>query len=181
MKTILSQSFFDQIHGKLLKIYSSPLSHLVVAPMAFFVGYNILAVAAVLAAFVCLPVVKKHLPKTPPRLPKIVGVFLPFVSAFLSTLSSKPAQAQFFSKTKTLLNDFVASSGSTGISTSAKFIDSVILFIQLMLAMYVILGIVQSFNAMRSGDEWKDNAKLPAFVLFAGVVGDQLVGLITGK
>jgi hypothetical protein len=183
MKTILSQSFFDRIHGKLLKIYSSPLSYLVIAAMAFYVGYNVFAIATVLAAFVCLPVVKKHLPETPPRLPKIVVVFLPFISAFLGALSSRPAQAQFFTKTKNLITSFVASSGGagSGVTTSTQFIESVILFFQAILALYVIVGIIMTFNSMRNGDEWKDTAKMPMFVLLAGVVGDQIVGVISGK
>jgi hypothetical protein len=182
MKTILSQSFFDRIHEKLLKIYSSPPSYLVVAAMAFYVGYNIFAIAAVLAAFVCLPVVKKHLPQTPLRLPKIAGVLLPFISTFSGVLSSQPAQAQFFSKTKNLITSFVTSSGgAAGVTTSTTFIDSIILFFQAMLAIYVIVGIIMTFNSMRNGDEWKDTAKMPMFVLLAGVVGDQIVGVISGK
>jgi hypothetical protein len=150
--------------------------------MAFYVGYNVFAIAAVLAAFVCLPAIKNHLPKTPPRLPKVVGVLLPFVSAFLGTLSSQPAQAQFFSKTKNLITSFVSSSGgSAGVTTSNTFIDTVILFFQTILAVYVIVGIIMTFNSMRNGDEWKDTAKMPMFVLLAGVVGDQIVGVISGK
>jgi hypothetical protein len=88
-----------------------------------------------------------------------------------------PSHAQFFFKAETFLTTTLG--GSTGLgSTSANVIKLVMNTLRVMFVMYMLFGVVQVFQAVRQGEEWKDLARTPFFVMLAGTLGDVLVGAI---
>jgi hypothetical protein len=105
-----------------------------------------------------------------------------------------PSHGQFFVKTENFMNKVFAPStsssslplpsavtgtgGTTG--TGNPVIALVMNTLRLMFVMYMLFGIVQVFQAVRQGEEWKDLARTPFFVVLAGTLGDVLVGVIVG-
>jgi hypothetical protein len=104
-----------------------------------------------------------------------------------------PSHGQFFYKTETFMNKVFAPSsptasglpttlpGTGGTTTSHPVIALVMNTLRLMFVMYMLFGIVQVFQAVRQGEEWKDLARTPFFVVLAGTLGDVLVGAIVGS
>jgi hypothetical protein len=104
-----------------------------------------------------------------------------------------PSHGQFFYKTENFMNKVFAPSSPTASGTSAvvvpvtngttpsnPVIALVMNTLRLMFVMYMLFGIVQVFQAVRQGEEWKDLARTPFFVVLAGTLGDVLVGVIVG-
>lgn len=83
-----------------------------------------------------------------------------------------PAHAQFFGQAEAFLNSF------EGID--AAIVTIVMNTIRALFVMYLIFALVQVINAARQGEEWKDLAKTPFIIVIIGVLGDVLVGAITG-
>jgi hypothetical protein len=94
----------------------------------------------------------------------------------------EPSHAQFFGNAQRFIegnfNQGLGSNGNSGAISSV--IGLVMNTLRLLFVMYVLFGIVQVFNAVRQGEEWKDLAKTPFFVVLAGTLGDVLVGAIVG-
>jgi hypothetical protein len=96
----------------------------------------------------------------------------------------EPSHAQFFNNAQTFIQNTFKGSGlnsSTGGNAAGSIIGLVMNTLRLLFVMYVLFGIVQVFNAVRQGEEWKDLAKTPFFVVLAGTLGDVLVGAIVGS
>ncbi|MBD1856159.1 MULTISPECIES: hypothetical protein [Leptolyngbya] len=83
-----------------------------------------------------------------------------------------PAHAQFFNRAEEFLNSF------DGIEPD--IVTIVMNTIRALFVMYLIFALVQVINAARQGEEWKDLAKTPFIIVIIGVLGDILVGAITG-
>ncbi len=105
------------------------------------------------------------------------GVVLGLFSGVILGLAFvEPSHAQFFNNAQTFVK---ANFAGTGASVT-KAVDLVMNTLRMLFVMYVLFGIVQVFQAVRQGEEWKDLAKTPFFVVLAGTLGDVLVGAITG-
>lgn len=106
----------------------------------------------------------------------LTGVMLGLLSGVVLALSFvEPSQAQFFSNAQNFVKHNFGNSGNVD-----KVVDLVMNTLRTLFVMYVLFGIVQVFQAVRQGEEWKDLAKTPFFVVLAGTLGDILVGAITG-
>jgi hypothetical protein len=104
----------------------------------------------------------------------------------------EPSHAQFFKNAETFINKAFGSSigggtgtgglpgGVAGTTGGNGVIALVMNTLRLLFVMYMLFGIVQVFQAVRQGEEWKDLARTPFFVVLAGTLGDVLVGAITG-
>ena len=90
-----------------------------------------------------------------------------------------PSHAQFFTKAETFITTAVQANLS-GNTNTAVLIKLVMNTLRVLFVMYMLFGIVQVFQAVRQGEEWKDLARTPFFVMLAGTMGDVLVGAITG-
>jgi hypothetical protein len=96
----------------------------------------------------------------------------------------QPSHAQFFNNAETFItNNFARGSGLNGGTGGAagNVVSLVMNTLRLLFVMYMLFGIVQVFQAVRQGEEWKDLARTPFFVVLAGTIGDVLVGAITGN
>jgi hypothetical protein len=93
-----------------------------------------------------------------------------------------PSHAQFFGNAQRFIEgNFNQGLGSNGGSNTVSGVIGLVMnTLRLLFVMYVLFGIVQVFNAVRQGEEWKDLAKTPFFVVLAGTLGDVLVGAIVG-
>jgi hypothetical protein len=91
----------------------------------------------------------------------------------------EPSHAQFFNNAQTFMTRaFQGTNGNT--SQAAAVIPLVMNTLRMLFVMYMLFGIVQVFQAVRQGEEWKDLARTPFFVMLAGTMGDVLVGAIAG-
>jgi hypothetical protein len=107
----------------------------------------------------------------------VTGITLGLLSGVVLALSFvEPSHAQFFQNAQTFVKKNFQNSGNV-----ASVVDLVMNTLRLLFVMYVLFGIVQVFQAVRQGEEWKDLAKTPFFVVLAGTLGDILVGAITGS
>jgi hypothetical protein len=105
-----------------------------------------------------------------------------------------PSHGQFFDNAEKFMNRvFVPTNSSssplpgvttpganTGGYTKNPVISLVMNTLRMLFVMYMLFGIVQVFQAVRQGEEWKDLARTPFFVVLAGTLGDVLVGAIVG-
>jgi hypothetical protein len=93
-----------------------------------------------------------------------------------------PSHAQFFQKAETFLTTVTQGTNTTAAGTNniATVIKLVMNTLRVLFVMYMLFGVVQVFQAVRQGEEWKDLARTPFFVLLAGTMGDVLIGVITG-
>jgi hypothetical protein len=94
---------------------------------------------------------------------------------------AEPSHAVFFQNAETFITNNFKGSGvvnADGADATTSIIALVMNTLRLLFVMYVLFGIVQVFNAVRQGEEWKDLAKTPFFVVLAGTLGDILVGAI---
>jgi hypothetical protein len=95
-----------------------------------------------------------------------------------------PSHAQFFRNAENFINtSFGANLGGGGGGAAGggnAVVALVMNTLRLLFVMYMLFGIVQVFQAVRQGEEWKDLARTPFFVVLAGTLGDVLVGAITG-
>jgi hypothetical protein len=112
----------------------------------------------------------------------ITGILFGLWSGIVLGLAfAEPSHAQFFNNAQTFIQKtFTTGSGLSGSTEGSGVIGLVMNTLRLMFVMYVLFGIVQVFNAMRQGEEWKDLAKTPFFVVLAGTLGDVLIGAIVG-
>jgi hypothetical protein len=107
----------------------------------------------------------------------LTGILLGLLSGIVLALSFvEPSHAQFFQNAQSFVKKNFENSGNVG-----TVIDLVMNTLRMLFVMYVLFGIVQVFQAVRQGEEWKDLAKTPFFVVLAGTLGDILVGAITGS
>jgi hypothetical protein len=106
----------------------------------------------------------------------LTGIMLGLLSGVVLALSFvEPSHAQFFQNAQNFVKTNFGNSGNV-----TTVIDLVMNTLRMLFVMYVLFGIVQVFQAVRQGEEWKDLAKTPFFVVLAGTMGDILVGAITG-
>jgi hypothetical protein len=107
----------------------------------------------------------------------LTGIILGLLSGIVLALSFvEPSHAQFFQNAQNFVKNNFQNSGNV-----ATVVDLVMNTLRMLFVMYVLFGIVQVFQAVRQGEEWKDLAKTPFFVVLAGTLGDILVGAITGS
>jgi hypothetical protein len=107
----------------------------------------------------------------------LTGILLGLLSGVVLALSFvQPSHAQFFQNAQNFVKTNFQNSGN-----AAAVVDLVMNTLRMLFVMYVLFGIVQVFQAVRQGEEWKDLAKTPFFVVLAGTLGDILVGAITGS
>jgi hypothetical protein len=105
-------------------------------------------------------------------------VFGLFAGVVLGLAFVEPSHAQFFNNAQNFIQTNFRTSGSG--TTVTQAVSLVMNTLRMLFVMYVLFGIVQVFQAVRQGEEWKDLAKTPFFVVLSGTLGDVLVGAITG-
>jgi hypothetical protein len=88
-----------------------------------------------------------------------------------------PSHAQFFKKAEDFITTVTQGNANTQLVPMIKLVMNTL---RVLFVMYMLFGIVQVFQAVRQGEEWKDLARTPFFVLLAGTMGDLLIGAITG-
>jgi hypothetical protein len=119
----------------------------------------------------------------------VAGIALGLLAGFVLALAwVEPAHAQFFNNAETFINKVISGNGAVGgvaggaagNGINAGVVKLVMNTLRLLFVMYMLFGIVQVFQAVRQGEEWKDLARTPFFVVLAGTLGDVLVGAITG-
>jgi hypothetical protein len=112
------------------------------------------------------------------------GIILGLLAGVVLGLAiAEPSHAQFFNNAERFIRtNFANASGLNGgtNAAAATVIPLVMNTLRLLFVMYMLFGIVQVFQAVRQGEEWKDLARTPFFVILAGTIGDVLVGAITG-
>jgi hypothetical protein len=93
----------------------------------------------------------------------------------------EPSHAQFFNNAQTFMTRaFQSTTPNANNAQAAAVIPLVMNTLRMLFVMYMLFGIVQVFQAVRQGEEWKDLARTPFFVMLAGTMGDVLVGAIAG-
>ncbi len=92
----------------------------------------------------------------------------------------QPSHAQFFNSAQNFMNRAFAGTGAGAGTAPNGVIALVMNTLRMLFVMYMLFGIVQVFQAVRQGEEWKDLARTPFFVMLAGTMGDILVGAIAG-
>jgi hypothetical protein len=108
-------------------------------------------------------------------------IFGLFAGIVLGLAFAEPSHAVFFQQAETFITNSFKGSGVVDVDntdTTKNIVVLVMNTLRLLFVMYVLFGIVQVFNAVRQGEEWKDLAKTPFFVVLAGTLGDILVGAI---
>jgi hypothetical protein len=95
----------------------------------------------------------------------------------------EPSHAQFFNNAQNFITRAFSPTGPgpAGPAAPATAVVALVMnTLRLLFVMYMLFGIVQVFQAVRQGEEWKDLARTPFFVVLAGTLGDVLVGAIVG-
>jgi hypothetical protein len=117
----------------------------------------------------------------------VAGIALGLLAGFVLALAwVEPAHAQFFGNAEKFVNKVISGNAAAGAvagggtAINAGVVSLVMNTLRLLFVMYMLFGIVQVFQAVRQGEEWKDLARTPFFVVLAGTLGDVLVGAITG-
>lgn len=115
----------------------------------------------------------------------LAGIALGLLAGVVLALAwVEPAHAQFFGNAEKFINKVVSGNGAVGGAVGGAVNTNVVALVmgtlRLLFVMYMLFGIVQVFQAVRQGEEWKDLARTPFFVVLAGTLGDVLVGAITG-
>jgi hypothetical protein len=111
----------------------------------------------------------------------LTGVLLGLLGGVIVGLAFvEPSHAQFFNNAQNFVTKVFKSPG-TSAATATDVVDLVMNTLRLLFVMYMLFGIVQVFQAVRQGEEWKDLARTPFFVVLAGTLGDVLVGAIVGS
>jgi hypothetical protein len=112
----------------------------------------------------------------------LTGVLLGLLGGVIMGVAfTTPAHAQFFNNAQIFANNIFKTPGQgTSAQTGSDMVGLVMNTLRLLFVMYMLFGIVQVFQAVRQGEEWKDLARTPFFVLLAGTMGDVLVGAIAG-
>jgi hypothetical protein len=122
----------------------------------------------------------------------VAGIALGLLAGFVLALAwVEPAHAQFFGNAEKFVNKVISGNAAVGAGAigggapggnaiNAGVVSLVMNTLRLLFVMYMLFGIVQVFQAVRQGEEWKDLARTPFFVVLAGTLGDVLVGAITG-
>jgi hypothetical protein len=110
----------------------------------------------------------------------LTGIIIGLLAGVVLGLSfAQPSHAQFFNNAENFIKTTFKGSGLTD-GAAGGVIGLVMNTLRLLFVMYMLFGIVQVFQAVRQGEEWKDLARTPFFVVLAGTLGDVLVGAITG-
>lgn len=91
----------------------------------------------------------------------------------LAGAALEPASAQFFLRGEQWLN-----TSFPGIPPGV--LPLIFNIVRALFILYLLFGLLQVINSVRQGEEWKDLAKTPFMVLLVGVLGDMLIGAITG-
>jgi hypothetical protein len=92
---------------------------------------------------------------------------------------AEPSHAQFFNNAENFVKNAFSATGASA-TTNSNIIALVMDTLRMLFVMYMLFGLVQVFQAVRQGEEWKDLARTPFFVVLAGTLGDVLVGAIAG-
>jgi hypothetical protein len=94
----------------------------------------------------------------------------------------EPSHAQFFKNAEDFIGRAFNGGTNAGVpaNNNTDIVKLVMNTLRLLFVMYMLFGIVQVFQAVRQGEEWKDLARTPFFVVLAGTLGDVLVGAIAG-
>jgi hypothetical protein len=188
---ILASKFIASLH-ELLRKPLFAVSYLISAILCLFSGHSFLALSFLALCTFARPdlvwrmhglyreVLQRH--RLDPVL--LTGVIFGLLAGVVLGLAFvEPSHAQFFRNAETFItNSFGATlgGGGAGGAGGAGIIPLVMNTLRLLFVMYMLFGIVQVFQAVRQGEEWKDLARTPFFVVLAGTLGDVLVGAITG-
>ena len=101
------------------------------------------------------------------------GVFL----TLLLEVGLTPAHGQFLNNAQTWMNTSLNQQGNAQIQNAIDLIFNVL---RGMFVIYIASEIVKIVNSRDEDGDWKAMAKKPLIVLLALVIGDLLVGLVTG-
>jgi hypothetical protein len=111
----------------------------------------------------------------------LTGIVIGLLSGVVLGLAfADPSHAQFFGNAEKFIKTNFTPIGGGGGGGGPDIVTLVMNTLRLLFVMYMLFGIVQVFQAVRQGEEWKDLARTPFFVVLAGTLGDVLVGAITG-
>jgi fumarate reductase subunit C len=185
--------FVDKLQDLLQNPITS-LLYMISAIVCLFSGYGFLAMTFLAACIYSNPVLiwkVQYQYRDVLRKYKLNGVMLSGVilgllaGSVLGLALAEPSHAQFFNNAENFIKTNFASGsglggGAGGNNAAGGVISLVMNTLRLLFVMYMLFGIVQVFQAVRQGEEWKDLARTPFFVVLAGTVGDVLVGAITG-
>jgi succinate dehydrogenase/fumarate reductase cytochrome b subunit len=182
-----SQKYLDQLQN----VLQSPLMSVVYfisAIVCLFGGHGFLALMMFVSCVYSNPILvwkaqnqyRSVLQRYRLNVVMLTGVLFGLLSGVVLGLSFvEPSHAQFFNNAQVFIQTTFKGSGLTD-GTAGGIIGLVMNTLRLLFVMYVLFGIVQVFQAVRQGEEWKDLAKTPFFVVLAGTLGDVLVGAIVG-
>jgi fumarate reductase subunit C len=196
LKNLLKPVHYNFV-GKLQDWLQNPVTSLIYmisAIVCLFSGYSFLAMTFLAACIYSNPILiwkiqyqyRDVLKKYQLNGVMLSGIILGLLAGSVLGLAlAEPSHAQFFNNAETFIrNNFASGSGlggGGGANTAGGVIALVMNTLRLLFVMYMLFGIVQVFQAVRQGEEWKDLARTPFFVVLAGTVGDVLVGAITGN
>jgi hypothetical protein len=111
----------------------------------------------------------------------LTGIVIGLLAGVVLGLAfADPSHAQFFGNAEKFIKTNFTPKGGGGGGGGPDIVSLVMNTLRLLFVMYMLFGIVQVFQAVRQGEEWKDLARTPFFVVLAGTIGDVLVGAITG-
>jgi hypothetical protein len=189
----LSRNFLDQLQN----ILQSPLMsvmYLISAIVCLFGGHGFLALMFFVSCVYSNPILiwkaqnqyRDVFQRYRLNVVMLTGILFGLLAGVVLGLAFvEPSHAQFFNNAEQFIKGTFKGSGitteaGTGNTTGGSIVGLVMNTLRLLFVMYVLFGIVQVFQAVRQGEEWKDLAKTPFFVVLAGTLGDILVGAIVG-
>lgn len=185
------RSFVNKLQDCLQNPVTS-MMYMISAVVCLFSGYGFLAMASLALCIYSNPTViwkiqyqyRDVLQKHQLNGTMLSGVILGLLAGSILGLAlAEPSHAQFFNNAENFIKtNFAGASGLNGGGGGAGDVISLVMnTLRLLFVMYMLFGIVQVFQAVRQGEEWKDLARTPFFVVLAGTIGDVLVGAITGN
>jgi phosphatidylglycerophosphate synthase len=189
----VSRNFLDQLQD-LLQSPLMSIGYFISAIVCLFGGHGFLALMFFVSCVYSNPVLiwksqnqyRDVLQKYRLNVVMLTGILFGLLAGVVLGLAFvEPSHAQFFNNAQRFIEGTFRGSGisttaGTGPSTGGSIVGLVMNTLRLLFVMYVLFGIVQVFQAVRQGEEWKDLAKTPFFVVLAGTLGDVLVGAIVG-
>jgi hypothetical protein len=190
---LVSRNFLDQLQN----ILQSPLMsvvYLISAIVCLFGGHGFLALMLFVSCVYSNPILiwkaqnqyRDVFQRYRLNVVMLTGILFGLLAGVVLGLAFvEPSHAQFFNNAEQFIKSTFKGAGitteaGTGNTTGGSIVGLVMNTLRLLFVMYVLFGIVQVFQAVRQGEEWKDLAKTPFFVVLAGTLGDVLVGAIVG-
>jgi hypothetical protein len=183
----VSNVFLDRLQDVLQCRFMSAI-YMISAVVCLFGGYTFLAFSLLLCCLYSNPILiwkaqkqyRSVLNHFGLNAVMLTGVLLGLLGGVIVGLAfTEPSHAQFFNNAQNFVTKVFKSPG-TDAATATSVVDLVMNTLRLLFVMYMLFGIVQVFQAVRQGEEWKDLARTPFFVVLAGTLGDVLVGAIVG-